>query len=239
MKKSLLQLKENEQLDKLPDCDFSIIQNKSLFCYGSDALLLAKFCQSPANRIHDKDITVDLCTGNAIIPLLLASKSKSKIYAVELQKESFLLAEKNIRLNNLESQIKVLEGDICNIEKLLKKNSASVVTANPPYMKSNASGIKENSNQALNIARHEIKCTLKDVIKAADFLLNSSGLFFMIHRPDRLNEIFNELSNFNFQIKRLQFVHPSINKNPTMVLIEAKKNSKAGLSVLPPIIMYP
>ncbi|MCR5217612.1 tRNA1(Val) (adenine(37)-N6)-methyltransferase [Treponema sp.] len=239
LKEQQITLNDNEEIDKLPDCDFSIIQNKKLFCYGSDALLLVKFCQEPANRIHDKDITVDLCTGNGIIPLLLASKCKSKIYGIELQEESFLLAERNIQLNKLDDQIKILKGDICSISSILPQNSASVVTVNPPYMKSGDTGVKENTSQALNIARHEIKCKLEDVIKAAAYLLNSSGVLFMIHRPERLSEIFAQLNTFHFEPKRLQFIYPSINKTPQMVLIEAKKNARSGLIIMPPYIMYP
>ncbi|MBB5218848.1 tRNA1Val (adenine37-N6)-methyltransferase [Treponema rectale] len=227
------------QTDKLPDCNFSLIQDKNLFCYGTDALLLAKFCLSPVNRIHDNDITVDLCTGNGIIPILLAAKTKSKIYGIELQKESFDLAEKNVELNNLQNQITIYNGDICEIEKFIPKNSATIVTANPPYMKSSNSGIKENKNNALNIARHEIKCKLTDVIKAASALLNSTGTFFMIHRPERLSEIFSELKKYSLEPKRMQLIYPSINKSPTMVLIESKKNAKPGLINLPPYIMYP
>lgn len=232
------ELNPDEQIDQLPESPYRIIQHKKMFRYGSDALLLADFCTRPAKRIHHRDYVVDLCSGNGIIPLLLASRVSGRFCSMELQKEASDLAVRSVSLNGLEDRIQVLNGDIRDIKNLLPQNCASVVTVNPPYMKCSDSGISENQNHALNLARHEISCTLSDVVAAASWLLKSSGTLFMIHRPDRLSEIFTALHDFRLEPKRLKLVHPDITKAATMVLIESRKDASPGLITDPPVIMY-
>jgi tRNA1Val (adenine37-N6)-methyltransferase len=221
-----------EKLENLHIKDFKIFQDKEKFCWGIDAVLLSDFAEC-----HKNTKCADLGTGNAIIPILMAAKNPAvKFYGVEIQKEIAYMAVKSVEINKLENQITIFNEDIKNVFSVLEKNSFDYVTSNPPYMKTE-SAVK-NSNDAKSIARHEILCTLDDVVKAAAGLLKSQGKFFMIHRPNRLSEIFKCCEKYNLEPKRLQMIHPAVNKAPTMILIEAVKNAKSDLRILKPLFVY-
>lgn len=220
---------------KIPNSqiELKIVQDKDKFCYGIDAVLLSKFVLENTTFEQKKEQTFfDLCTGNAIIPLLLSQHFLSSHFdSIEIQQESFKMAKESIKINELEKQINVIQGDLKKLSELnIQKNSFDFVTVNPPYMNNG----RLSENQAKMIARHEIKCTLEDVIKASEFLLKQKGRLFMIHRPNRLSDIFESLKKYNFYVKKLQFIHPNIQKEPTMVLLECIKNAKCELKVLPP-----
>lgn len=225
---------------KIPNSqiELKIVQDKEKFCYGIDAVLLSKFVleNTALDQKQKKEQKFfDLCTGNAIIPLLLSQHFLSSHFnSIEIQQESFEMAKESIKINELEKQINVIQGDLKNLSELnIQKNSFDFVTVNPPYMNNG----RLSENQAKMIARHEIKCTLDDVIKASEFLLKQNGRLFMIHRPNRLSDIFESLKKHNFYVKKLQFIHPTITKEPTMILLECVKNAKCELKVLPPKIL--
>ena len=210
-----------------------IFQNDEGFLFGIDAVLLSDFA---GKVIKKKDSLVDLCTGNAIIPLLVEKKlTEGKIFGVEIQKYSAALAVKSILENHLSDKIQILNEDLTEISKFFDKHSVEVVTCNPPYMVFNQG--KQNPNEPKAIARHEIMCTLNDVVFAADYLLKTHGTFCMIHRPFRLPEIFSSLYKFNMEPKRMQLIYPFIDKEPNLVLIEARKNAQSGLQNAPPLVV--
>jgi len=225
---------------KIPDSqiELKIVQDKERFCYGIDAILLSNFALESIKNTNKAQNIFDLCTGNAIIPLLMVTKlQKANFAAIEIQSESAQMAQESVSINNLENRIKIIEGDLKEIgnqnsASFVTKCSFDFVTANPPYMNNG----RQSDNEAKMIARHEIKCVLDDVVKSANYLLKSKGTFFMIHRPNRLCDIFESLKKHNFSVKRLQFVQPQINKEPTMVLIESQKDSKCELKTLPVLI---
>ncbi|MBP5402584.1 MAG: tRNA1(Val) (adenine(37)-N6)-methyltransferase [Treponema sp.] len=236
--------------DGFPAVNLKIMQDKKAFCFGLDAVLLSDFAVVKKN-----ECAVDLGTGSGIIPLILSRTSASaknetdKFTALEIQKEQAELAKKNVALNNLEDKIKVVEGDIKNVKKLFKPQSFDVVTSNPPYAVFTGGAVSddaaasgcEKSNctvSAKAIARQEILCTLEDVIKAASYILKPKGRFYMIHRPERLEEIFISLNKFNLKAKRMKIVMPFIDSAPTMVLIEAVKDAKCGVKLEKPLIVY-
>lgn len=226
-------LKTDEQIDTLLN-GYSIIQNPKKFMFGIDAILLSAFS---LNKIYKNNTIIDLGTGTGIIPLLLESATKaSKLVGLEIQDESADMAKRSIEINNLGEKVEIINGDIKKVDELFPKYSFDIVTSNPPYM-INEHG-KQNPNDAKKIARHEVLCNLEDVINAADYLLKPNGTFFMIHRPFRLVEIFETLKNHKMEPKRLQLVYPNANKEPNIVLIEAKKNANSRLTIEKPLFVY-
>ena len=220
--------------DLLTQVGYKIVQDEEQFCFGIDAVLLADFA---SKKIRHNSNVIDLCSGNGIIALLVCGATKAQtVTALEIQKESCALAEESVRLNGLQERLHIVNGDLKNAASLFEKYSFDAVVCNPPYMK--ASHGRESAVNAKAIARHEILCTLEDVIKAADYLLKPNGSFFMIHRPERLGEIFVELNRHKLEASELRMVQPDAESAPTMVLIQAKKNIKPNLKVDVPLVVY-
>ena len=221
-----------EQIDTLKN-GYKIIQDSERFQFGIDAVLLADFA---AKEVHGGDSVIDLGTGTGIIPLLMAKKCDSASFTgLEVQKESADMAERSVGLNALESRIRIVNGDLCQVDQQFSRHSFNIVTCNPPYMIDDHG--KGNDLDAKTIARHEVLCTLEDVVAAADYLLATHGKFFMIHRPFRLPEIFESLAAHKLEMKRMRLIQPFAGKEPNMVLIEARKNAKRRLSIEPPLIV--
>ncbi len=220
---------------------YKIFQDDKAFCFGVDAILLCAF-----SKMKKGDKAIDLGTGNGIIPLALQKKSLSlrsshkknacHFTGLEIQKQAADLAYRSVLENGLEDSIDIVHGDIKRADKIFPKASFDVVLSNPPYMKVQAA--KENSSKEKTIARHELLCSLDDIVAAAAFLVKEGGSFFMIHRPFRLQEIFDAFAKNGFSARRARFVYPSADKAPEMVLIEARKNLKKDLKIEPPLVMY-
>ena len=225
------ELKDRERLDDLEISGLHIIQSPDKFCFGMDAVLLSGFAY--AKKGHR---VIDLGTGTGILPLLLWAKTEGEHFTgLEIQEESADMARRSVVGNNI-ANIEIVDGDIKSADKLFKRQSFDVVTSNPPYM-INEHGIT-NPDAPKQIARHEILCTLEDVVKAAAYLLKSNGKFFMVHRPFRLPEIFENLRKYRLEPKRMRLVYPQIDKEPNMVLVEAVKYGKPRLIVEKPLIVY-
>ena len=225
------ELKDRERLDDLEISGLHIIQSPDKFCFGMDAVLLSGFAYAKRG-----DKVIDLGTGTGILPLLLWAKTEGEHFAgLEIQKESADMARRSVAGNNL-TNVEIVDGDIKSVDKLFDRQSFDVVTSNPPYM-INEHGIT-NPEAPKQIARHEILCTLEDVVKAAAYLLKSNGRFFMVHRPFRLPEIFENLRKYKLEPKRMRLVYPQIDKEPNMVLVEAVKYGKPRLTVEKPLVVY-
>lgn len=220
----------NSELNDLYDTGFKIYQSKDYFKFSLDSLLLANFVEF---NFTDK-LVLDLCTGNAPVPIILSENKKIKIYGFELQKEIYELAVKSIKVNQIDN-VEIINDDVKNSLNYFPGNNFDIVTCNPPYFKYTKNSII-NENEIKSIARHEIKITLEDIIKIVTKQLKAKGKFYIVHRSDRLIEIINYLNKYNFGIKKLQFVYSSIDANSSMVLIEAKKDCKNDVKVLKPII---
>ncbi|GAA0117101.1 tRNA1(Val) (adenine(37)-N6)-methyltransferase [Clostridium senegalense] len=216
-------IKSDETLDDLQLKGIKVIQKKEGFRFGVDAVMLANF--SKVKRNHR---VIDLCTGTGIIPFIISGKTECKnILGIEIQKEFVDMANRTSNLNNLNDKVKFLKGDLTNINMLKKIEKADVVTVNPPYKLFN-SGIV-NPTDRLAIARHEVCCNLEDVIVAARILLKDNGRFFMVHRPDRLADIFTVMRKHKIEPKRVRMVHPVPNKAPNIVLVEGQRDGGAFL----------
>lgn len=221
-----------ERIDDLNINGYKIIQNKDFFCFGMDAVLLSNFA-----KVKEGQTVLDLGTGTGIIPILLEAKTKaSHLVGLEIQKDSVDMALRSVKLNGLEKKIDIIEGDIKNASKMFKLSSFDVITSNPPYM-NDLHGIK-NENKAKMIARHEVLCTLEDLIFNVSKILKPSGSFFMVHKPFRLAEIFNLLMKYKLEPKRMQLVHSYVDKEPSMVLIEAVRGAKSMIKIEKPLIIY-
>ncbi len=226
-----MELLKDECIDNLPWGNLKIIQNRKKFSYGIDSVLLSHFA-----RPKKKAVILDLCSGNAIIPLMMSAKNPDcNFYGIEIQKEISSLAQRSIELNGLKEKISFFTGDLKESEKFFPKNYFDCITVNPPYMKGQ---IQKNQNESLVLARHETACALEDVIKCADRHLKSTGDFFMIHRASRLDDIFCEMKKSHLVVKKLRFVFPEKDKAATMVLVGAKKSAGQGMTVEAPLIVY-
>lgn len=224
--------KKKERWDDLQIKGYQICQKEDAFCFGMDAVLLSHFTQvKPGERV------LDLGTGNGVIPILLEAKTKGKHFTgLEIQEGSVELARKSVAYNHLEDRVSIVYGDIKEAGQLFAAASFDVVTSNPPYMIGQHGLTNPNSEKA--IARHEICCTLEDVVAAAAKVLKPKGRFYMVHRPFRLAEILRELSAHGLEPKRMQLVYPFVDKEPTMVLVEARRDAKPRMTVEKPLIIY-
>lgn len=225
-------LKENERIDDLERNGYHIIQDTNRFCFGMDAVLLSGFA-----RIKEGARVLDLGTGTGIIPILLEAKTKAEhLTGLEIQEDSADMARRSVLLNGLEHKIDIVTGDIKEAGSLFDAASFDVITCNPPYMIGHH-GIT-NEGDAKAIARHEILCTLEDVVSQTAKLLKPGGNFFMVHRPFRLAEIMSVLQAYKLEPKRMQLVFPFVDKEPNMVLIEANRGGKPRMTVEKPLIVY-
>lgn len=222
---------ENENLDDLQINNLFLIQKKTGFKFGTDAVLLSDFAKNvKSNRI------LDLCTGSGIIPILLSAKTNAKeIFGLEIQESIADMAKRSVLYNNLSHRVTILQGDLKNSREIFALHSFDTVTINPPYMKAN-SNIK-NITDEKTVARHEVLCSLSDCVKACRDMLKFHGNLFMIHRPNRLIDIIEEMRKEKIEPKMLRFVHSKPDMEPSMVLIHGVYMGGSNLKILPPLFL--
>lgn len=237
------------RLEDLEVNGYKIYQDKRNFNFGIDAVMLANFAlrENFGNKKVSKVFLCDLCSGSLPIPLIMHGKHKQYkiekmiITAFEIDKDQVALSNKSIEYNNIKDDIVVYNDDINNIIKNKNKYKCfyeyfDILTVNPPYIKKNKGIV--NLNDKKNIAKHEIKITFDEICKISSLLLKSNKKMYTINRTERFTEMVEIFSKYNFQIKKAQFIYPSINKKSNLVLIEAVKNGKIGIEILPPIIVF-
>ena len=212
--------------------NLKIVQNKNYFNFSLDSILLPNFVELTPNT----KMILDLCTGNAPIPLVLSTKTKANIIGVEIQKEIYDLARESIEINNIKN-ITLINKDAKNIINDYETDTFDLITCNPPYFKYNNDSII-NQNDVKSLARHEISITLDDIIKLARKLLKNGGSLCLIHRTDRLIEIIDTMRKNNIEPKRIRFIYPKNNKESNLVMIDGRKNAKVGLKLLSPLIVH-
>lgn len=228
-----IELKENERIDDLEFKNLKIIQNKDGFCFGIDSVLLADF----AKNIKKGANVLDLGTGTGIISILLCGKTDlNNIIGVEVQKEVAEMANRSIKLNNLENKFKVLNDNILNLKNIYDNQSFDVIVTNPPYKKKNTGIINENNKKILS--RHEITASLEDFIKMSSDLLKDKGELYMVHRPERLVDIFNIMRENKIEPKVLRMVFSNTKKEPKLILIKGVKNAKPFLKIENNLYIY-
>lgn len=222
----------DERLDDLVRNGLKIIQKPGGFCFSMDAVLLAEFA-----TVKRADMVVDLGTGSGVIPLLLSIRQKARrIFGLEIQPDIVDRANRSVAGNGLVDLIEILSGDIKEVVSLLGPGKFDLVTSNPPYMPMGRGEI--NPLGELALARHEISCTLADVIAAGAGLLNSHGRMAVVHRPERLAELFYLMKKYGLEPKRLRTVYPKPGRKPVMVLVEAVKGARPDLNIMVPLFVY-
>ncbi|WP_099353534.1 tRNA1(Val) (adenine(37)-N6)-methyltransferase [Fredinandcohnia onubensis] len=229
----MVQLYDDERLDHLLAENLRIIQSPSVFAFSLDTVLLARFVYVPIQ----KGKIIDLCTGNGVIPLLLSRRSKAEITGVEIQERIYDMAKRNIEYNELSTQLSVIHGDIKDMPDQLGRGKFDVVTCNPPYFPTPKAD-EMNQNEYIRIARHEIYCTLEDVVRVSSQLVKQGGKVAFVHRPGRLMDILTLMRQYRIEPKRLQFVHPRLGKEANTILVEGIKFGNADLKILPPLYIY-
>lgn len=224
-------LHDKERIDDLLTHELGIIQSDEVFSFSMDAVLLARFAQIPKyGRI------LDLCTGNGVVPLLLSTRTRAKLEGIEIQPRLADMARRSVEMNGLQDQITILEGDLRDLVQATGHGAYDAITVNPPYMPLTGGDLKINIHQA--IARHEIHCTLEEVVASSMRLLRPGGKMWMVHKPQRLGEMISLLRQYKLEPKVIRFVHPRAGAEANMVLIEALRGGKPDVRILPPLIVY-
>jgi len=222
----------DETLEDLQCANLKLIQKKHGFRFGVDAVLLADFAKSVTSNK-----TLDLCTGSGIVPILLTAKTNTKeFFGLEIQEEVFAMANRSIMINGLEDKIKLTLGDVKNSVAIYGKRQFDLITCNPPYMPVGC-GIKNPTDTKI-IARHEVLCTLNDVILSASDMLKVGGHLTMVHKPSRLADILCAMRNAKIEPKRIRFVHKTIGSEPSLVLVDGSFNGGKELRIMPPLFLY-
>ncbi|WP_057490744.1 GIY-YIG nuclease family protein [Streptococcus orisasini] len=231
MKNSLL--KKKERIDQLFSTDVKIIQNKDVFSYSIDSVLLSRFPKFPS-----KGLIVDLCSGNGAVGLFASTRTKAKIIEIEIQERLADMGRRSIELNDLSQQVSMVNDDLKNLMTHVPRSRVDLILCNPPYFKATETS-KKNASQHYLLARHEITTNLDEICQISQQALKTKGRLAMVHRPERFLEIIDTLKQYKLAPKRVQFVYPKANKEANMLLIEAiKDGSPDGMKFLPPLIVH-
>ncbi|GAF66538.1 O-methyltransferase [Bacillus sp. TS-2] len=225
--------KNDERIDYIAGTDLQMIQKPSLFSFSIDAVLLGRFVRVPIQKGN----ILDLCTGNGIVAILLTTRTKATIDALDIQPELVELANRNVSLNQKGNQVSILEGDLNDLPASVQQKKYDVVTCNPPYFEK-GQALEKNLNPHFAIARHELHCTLEDVIRVCSEQVKYKGKVAIVHRPERMTDILLLMRKYQLEPKRMQLVYPKEGKSANMVLIEAIKGGKAGLETLSPLMVF-
>lgn len=212
--------------------NLSIYQDPEFFCFSLDSVILANYSNI---RLRDENI-IDLGCGNGVIPLILSKRTNKKIIGVEIQKKCFDLAIESVKYNKLDNQIELINSDIKDLDEKYN-NYFDLILCNPPYFKINDKNFL-NLSKEKQIARHELMLNLDKLFSVSKKLLKNNGNIDIVHRPERLLEIFDSMRKYNIEPKRIKFVYENINKPSTLVLVEGQQNGKPGLKIDEPLIMY-
>ncbi len=227
-----VEVKPGERVDDLGRGGFRILQDPKNFCFGIDAVLLSWF-----SRVRKNEEVMDLCSGTGIVPILMRARyGEGRYTALELQEAMAGMAARSVQMNDLGDCIQVVQGDVKTASARFGRGRFDVVTVNPPYRK--AGNGKENPEKALALARHEIACTLEDVIREGAALLKPRGRFYLVHLPERLPEIMTLLAANGLTPERLQTAHSREDAPAAMVFVSAVKGGRNTLLVEPPVIIY-
>ncbi|MCE5592748.1 tRNA1(Val) (adenine(37)-N6)-methyltransferase [Staphylococcus pseudintermedius] len=224
-------LQPGERLDYLIREDLRIIQNDAVFSFSTDALLLGHFTE-----VRKRDRILDMCAGNGVIPLLLSDKGNNVITGVEIQLQLVNMAERSVQYNHLEDRITMVEMDINALIQAYSPAQFDLITCNPPYFKANQTN--QHQLEAHKIARHEIYCTLDDCLRVSNHLLKEGGRVVMVHRAERMLDLFESMRHYRIEPKRLHMIYSKPGKAAQTIVVEGRKGGRQGLDIAPPFYIY-
>ncbi|EGQ2816080.1 tRNA1(Val) (adenine(37)-N6)-methyltransferase [Staphylococcus pseudintermedius] len=224
-------LQPGERLDYLIREDLRIIQNDAVFSFSTDALLLGHFTE-----VRKRDRILDMCAGNGVIPLLLSDKGNNVITGVEIQPQLVNMAVRSVQYNHLEDRITMVEMDINALIQAYSPAQFDLITCNPPYFKANQTN--QHQLEAHKIARHEIYCTLDDCLRVSNHLLKEGGRVVMVHRAERMLDLFESMRHYRIEPKRLHMIFSKPGKAAQTIVIEGRKGGRQGLDIAPPFYIY-
>lgn len=212
--------------------NLKIVQDTEVFKFSLDSILLAEF----VDNVDKSKLILDLCTGNGAVPFLFSYYGKNKIVGFEIQEYIYTLAQEGLQLNHLEDQIQFINDTVINIKNYFSRNYFDVIVANPPYFRYQKSAII-NENQLKAIARHEITLKLEEIFEVAKYALKENGIFYLVHKPERLEEILFFCEKYQIVAKKIQFVYTKSDNNASIVLVKCVNNGKNDLKVLAPLFI--
>lgn len=213
--------------------NLKIYQNDDWFKFSLESVLLPYFVTV---NLRCKSI-LDLCTGNAPIPLILSTRTKAKIVGVEIQKDLYELAKKSVDANGLCDQIELINDNLNNLKKYYTGDTFDIITVNPPYF-ANLDKSMKNMDEHKTIARHEVKTTLDEICKISAYLLKNNGYFAMVHRTERFFEIIETVKKYNLIPKRIQFIYSKENTNSELFMLECMKAGNKGVKFEKPLFIH-
>lgn len=221
-----------ESIDDLLLGGMKIIQARQGYRFSLDAVLLAHFA-----NLQPRDRVIDLGTGNGVIPLIMAYRfPHNNITGLEIQPNMAERARRNVLLNNLAHRVEIINGDIRKVDKIFSAQAFEVLVSNPPFFRQGEGHINKQSEQA--IARHELELSLPELIAGAAYLLRNKGRMFLIYRSERLMDLLSYLPEYNFNLKKIRFIHSLLTEPANLFLAEIEKQGRGQLTVLSPLIIY-
>jgi tRNA1Val (adenine37-N6)-methyltransferase len=222
----------DETLDGCGNGALRLIQKKTGYRFSLDVLILSDFI-----RLKDRSRILDLGTGSGILALILAGTYPlSRIMALELAPEFIDLARRNIILNQYQDRICLIQGDLCQLPRFLKKGAFDAVVSNPPYRPLHRGRINPNPQKAM--ARHEIRVTLPRLLESVAHALKVGGKWVVIYPAWRLVSLLALSRQHRLEPKKIQMVHSFQDKEAEWVLMEAVYQGREELKVLPPLTVY-
>jgi tRNA1Val (adenine37-N6)-methyltransferase len=225
-------MKDAKTLDSMFGGRIKVVQDAAGYRFSIDAVVLAHHI-----RPKPTDTVLDLGTGCGIIPLILAYReSSANIIGVEIQKELAEMADKNVRLNNMDDLITIYHKDLKELKGALPAGSIDIVCSNPPYRKTGSGRVNPNSQRA--IARHEIKTRLHDILETSAFFLKKVGRIIIIYPAERLTDLLYGMREFGLEPKLLRVVYSSVDSEAKLVILEGRKGGRPGMKIQHPLIIY-
>jgi len=223
------------KLERVTDT-LSVYQEKGVFFYGTDAVLLSAYASSAVRKFAPTK-GIELCSGTAFASLSMLDRYKNlTMSAVEINSRACELSRMSAQVSGISDRFYVSLSDVCRVRENFTSERFDFVICNPPYMTADCG--KMCADDYKTVARHEILCKIGDIFSAAYFLLGTGGSLFIVYRPDRLSSLFSGAAQNGFEIKKMTFVCSKPQKAPVLVLCEAKKQAKEGLVITDPFVIY-
>ena len=219
------------------DSNLFVYQDKNMFNYSVDTIMLGNFITINNST---KNI-LEVGTNNGALSLFISERKKDlKIDAIEIQEKAVKLAHRNIKLNKKEDTINIINEDFNIFYKKHSKNQKKkydMIVCNPPFYKVDATNRRKGTEE-LYIATHEVKMTLENLISGASKIIEQKGFLSIVMPTERLVDIFELKRKYGFEPKRVQFIHPRINKKSNLVLVESRFKTGWGTCFLPNIYLH-